>query len=168
MKNGANDAGEHPADIETRSGDLLQALDLDAIVNPVNCRGVMGRGLARQFAKRYPEIVRPYELACADGSLNTRQPHIIRLKGRGSRPVWVVNLATKQHWRDGSRLGWIESGLEDMYRRLDALGAQSVGVPPLGAGLGGLPWPEVEAVLREQASRIPGIRTVIYAPARPA
>ena len=83
---------------ENRRGDILQANDLDAVVNPVNCAGIMGKGLAQQFAKRYPEIVSPYRKACQSGTLTVSNPQIMPTKSE-RKPHYVVNLATKVHWK---------------------------------------------------------------------
>lgn len=149
--------------IETRSGDILAAADLEAIINPVNCRGVMGRGLAALFAIRYPQIVMPYRQACNTGLLSTETVFIQRVS-RHQLPAYVVNLATKQDWRHPSRLEWIQTGLADMYRQLAELEVGSVGIPALGAGLGGLDWEQVLTVIKRHSADNPAIRTVVYLP----
>ena len=154
---------EKSSKIETRSGDLFAAQDLEAIVNPVNCVGAMGKGLALQFARRYPQILKPYRQACGDRSLTVQQPQVLEVQPEGS-PRYVVNLATKIHWRNNSSIGWIEQGLASMYRQLTELGVSSVGIPALGAGLGGLPWPHVLAAIARHADQHPEIRTVVFAP----
>ncbi len=148
---------------ETRQGDILTAGDLQAIVNPVNCISTMGKGLARQFARQYPEILPPYLVACRDRTLTTERCLIHRLN-RDTNPQYVVNLATKRNWRNPSRIQWIDSGLDSLYRQLKELNIASVGIPPLGAGLGGLNWNEVKAVINRHAERNPEVRTVIFLP----
>lgn len=149
--------------VEYRRGDILKADDLDAIVNPVNCVGVMGKGLARQFASRYPQIVTPYRDACHTGKLTTERCFIQTVSREGS-PQYIVNLATKEDWRNPSRIEWIEAGMHDMYRQLEERGVWSVGIPALGAGLGGLRWQDVQEVIESRAKRNPKIRTVVFTP----
>ena len=156
-KPGPNGVSANP---EMRQGDILRAVDVDAVVNPVNCVGVMGKGLALQFARRYPEIVAPYRSACRAGELTVDHPQILRL-ARSARPLYVVNLATKQHWRNPSQLEWIDCGLADMYRQLESMSIESVAIPPLGSGLGGLPWRSVQEMILKHAEQHPRVRTVI-------
>ena len=151
--------------IETRRGDILRADDMQALVNPVNCLGTMGKGLARQFADRYPQIVIPYRQACQNGNLTTERCFVQRIRRKGM-PQHVVNLATKNDWRNPSRIEWINAGLQDMYRQLAALDVTSVGLPALGAGLGGLPWEAVLTVIKRHAGQNPDIRTVVFKPKR--
>ena len=152
-----------PTACETRPDDILAARDLEAIVNPVNCLGTMGKGLARQFAARYPEILEPYQKACREHTLTVKSPQIL-IVNHHKMPRYVVNLATKIHWRNPARIEYIETGLDDMYQQLAELEISSVGIPPLGAGLGGLRWERVRPVIEKHAARHPDIRTCIYLP----
>ena len=147
--------------IEQRTADILSARDIDAIANPVNCVGIMGKGLAIQFAQRFPEIVRPYERACRNTVLRPGKPLLHDL-GQESTPRWIVDFPTKDHWRNTSQLEWIETGLQNMYRQLREVGAASVGLPALGAGLGGLPWQDVLQVMERHAQRNADIKTVVF------
>ena len=152
-----------PTQHETRSQDILEANDVEAIVNPVNCVGSMGKGLALQFAKRYPSIIAPYRQACRDSVLTIHNPQILIVNQWGL-PKYVVNLATKIHWRNQSQMAWIESGLTKLYSELRDRGVTSVGIPPLGAGLGGLKWEDVLATINNHADRNDDIKTVIFTP----
>lgn len=81
----------------------------DALVNPVNCRGVLGAGLARAFKARFPAAYADsYAAACRDGRL--RPGSLAAWRDPGT-PTTVISLATKDHWRDPSRLEWIDAGL---------------------------------------------------------
>lgn len=154
---------ENQPNLELRRGDILGARDLEAVVNPVNCFGTMGAGLAQQFARRYPQIVDPYRKVCQRKRLTTDQPQILQVSD-DALPRYVVNLATKVHWKRPSRIEWIETGLQAMYRQLDDLEVGSVGLPALGAGLGGLPFGEVRQVIENHAGQYPEILTVLYLP----
>jgi O-acetyl-ADP-ribose deacetylase (regulator of RNase III) len=116
-----------------------------AIVNPVNCVGVMGGGLARQFANRYPEILPYYHTFCATGAFRPGNPF---LQTANDGKI-IVEFPTKDHFKDPSELEWVVSGMESL---VSLLGSDPVipscAVPPLGAGLGGLnPQDVLEAIL---------------------
>ena len=125
----------------------------DALVNPVNCKGLMGQGLALEFKKRFPECVQPYKTAVASGNLLPGtllfvhlivQPDLFSTK----RPA-VILFPTKNHWRDKSKIEWIDKGLRflrDNYRQWQI---NSVAIPQVGCGLGGLPWPEVKQLIEQ-------------------
>lgn len=120
------------------------------IVNPVNCHGVMGAGLARAFARRFPEIMPPYTAACASGKFVPGGVQLIGIdassgarRPRAEADLIVANLATKDHWRAPSRIEWVERGLGALAGRIAADGIESVAIPKLGAGLGGLDWETV-------------------------
>ena len=149
--------------METRQGNILAATDLEAIVNPVNCAGVMGKGLALQFARRYPQITRPYQTACRQSALTPDKPQIIELS-QDELPRYIVNLATKVRWQDPSRISWIDAGLSAMYQQLLDRNVTTVGLPALGTGLGQLPFTEVRELIAEHTQRNPDVRTVLYLP----
>ena len=113
--------------------DLLASDAFQAIANPVNCVGTMGAGLARQFAKRYPEILPPYRTACRTGKLRPGQVLLHRLR-QDHHPHYVVNFPTKDHFNGSSRLTWIEQGLRDMYPKLEEEGITTLALPALGTG----------------------------------
>ena len=123
-------------------------IDAEAIVNPVNCVGASGAGLARQFARRYPENDRLYRQACQDSRV---------MPGRGlitetglDNPGHIVNFPTKRHWRDESRLSNIRLGLRNLRRELLRRGIRSVALPALGVGLGGLDWRDVREIIERE------------------
>jgi O-acetyl-ADP-ribose deacetylase (regulator of RNase III) len=122
-------------------GDLLQA-DVDALVNAVNCVGVMGKGIALAFKNRFPANYRAYASACQQGQVRTGTMFVTWqdvLVG----PRWIINFPTKRDWRAPSQLAWIVSGLQDLRRFLVDEQVASVAIPALGAGNGGLDWPSV-------------------------
>lgn len=119
-------------------GNLLDA-DVDALVNAVNTAGVMGKGIALAFKQRFPANYQAYAAACQRGEVQTGRMFITDTQALLG-PRWIVNFPTKQHWRDPSRLEWVRSGLQDLRRFLLEADVQSVALPALGAGLGGLSW----------------------------
>jgi O-acetyl-ADP-ribose deacetylase (regulator of RNase III) len=132
--------------ITETTGDLLRD-DAQALVNAVNTVGVMGRGIARQFKRAFPDVFTAYAEACADGRVQPGHILPVRLSD-GDR--WVLNFPTKRHWRQRSRLDDIEAGLDDLARILVRLDIRSVAVPPLGCGNGGLNWSQVRPLIFEK------------------
>lgn len=133
-----------------RSGDLLQA-DAEVLVNPVNCVGIMGRGLALQFKRVWPGNFTAYEAACQRGELRPGRMLVVET-GQLANQKYIINFPTKQHWRDKSRMEDIDAGLTALVDEIRTRCVQSVAVPALGSGLGGLDWrdvrPRIEAALR--------------------
>lgn len=129
--------------IKYTTGDILSDR-ADAIVNTVNCVGVMGRGIALQFKKAWPKNFEAYAAACKQDEVRPGRMFVYET-GRLSPPRFIINFPTKRHWRGKSRLEDIESGLEDLRRVIAELGIDSIAIPPLGSGLGGLDWPEVRS-----------------------
>lgn len=127
-------------------GDLLQA-DVEALVNPVNTVGVMGKGLALKFKQAYPKNFQLYLAACRARTLAVGQ--LLVTHTRSARPRLVVNFPTKQHWRDPSQLEWIERGLHHLRTIVEAEGITSIAVPALGCGNGGLSWTEVQPLIEK-------------------
>lgn len=144
-------------------GDIL-ASNADAIINTVNCVGVMGRGLALQFKNAYPENFRAYKKACDAKRLEPGGLHIFD-RGSLERPHYIVNFATKGHWKAKSQLGDIKKGLVALRGEVAKLKMRSVAVPPLGCGLGGLDWNEVLPLIEETLGDLSDVEVVIYSPA---
>lgn len=148
--------------ISFASGNLLKQ-DVEAMVNPVNCVGVLGKGLALQFKRAFPEIVRPYEEACRSGDLRPGVVHVVDL-GEHHTPRWILNVPTKRHWRNPSRLDDVEAGTAELAATIQRLGIRSIAVPPLGCGNGGLPWESVRVVLIRYLDDLPEVQVSIFPP----
>jgi O-acetyl-ADP-ribose deacetylase (regulator of RNase III) len=142
-------------------GDIL-CDESEAIVNPVNCVGVMGRGLALQFRKAYPEVFKVYAEACKGGEV--RPGHMFVAETGEFVPRYVIHFPTKRHWRKPSRMEDIESGLADLAQLIRSQKLSSVAVPALGAGLGGLGWPLVRERIVAALDELAGVRITIYEP----
>lgn len=144
--------------IEFCKGNIFES-GCEAIVNPVNTVGVMGGGLAKLFKARYPEMFHHYVRAC-----NGMLPGDIYEWPTGNlfHPKYVLNLATKSHWRDPSEVEYIERGLEKLDLWIERNNPVSVAIPAIGCGLGGLPWGLVKARILYQFEDIyDGYSTVI-------
>ncbi|MGH3867175.1 MAG: macro domain-containing protein [Pseudonocardiaceae bacterium] len=122
--------------IHESHGNLLDS-DVEALVNTVNTVGVMGKGIALQFRRRFPDMFRAYERAAKRGEVSLGQMHVWDT-GAMTGPRFVINFPTKGHWRAHSRLSDIEAGLVDLVRVVQEKSISSIAVPPLGCGSGGL------------------------------
>jgi O-acetyl-ADP-ribose deacetylase (regulator of RNase III) len=142
-------------------GDLLRA-DVEALVNPVNCAGVMGKGLAAQFRRAFPENMAAYRAACERGEV--RPGRMLTVATGRDRPRFIINFPTKRHWRDASRLDDIDAGLAALADELRAWKIRSLAVPPLGCGLGGLDWDEVRPRIQRALAPLTDVHVLIYEP----
>lgn len=129
-------------------GDIFLA-PAEALVNPVNCVGVMGKGLALQFKQRFPANFHAYREACRKGLV--RPGKVFIFDTGGTSPRFIINFPTKRHWRDRSRLEDIRAGLRDLAREVASRCISSVAIPPIGCGLGGLMRTEVFPLIRSFA-----------------
>lgn len=144
--------------IEYCEGNLMESA-CEAIVNTVNCIGVMGKGIALKFKQRYPEVFRAYNSACRRGEVRVGQVHCLR----ASDGKLVINFPTKEHWRNSSRIEWIEEGMRDLVRAVRAHEVKSLAMPRLGCGNGGLDWDDVHPVVVEGLSPVKDdVRVTIY------
>ncbi len=144
------------------TGDVLQS-DAEALVNTVNCVGIMGRGIALQFKNSYPDNFKYYKQAC-DAHEVVPGKMLIYETGLLTNPRYIINFPTKRHWKGKSRLEDIESGLDALVADIKQLNIRSIAIPPLGSGLGGLPWATVKQLIQQRMSDVPGVRVVIYEP----
>lgn len=141
-----------------RKGNLFDS-GAQTLVNTVNTVGVMGKGIALEFKRRFPDMFADYERRCAAGQVRLGEPYL----WQGRLDPWVINFPTKGHWRSASRLADIEHGLSFLADRLEDWGVTSLAVPPLGAGSGGLDWPTVGPTIYRHLSALP-IPVTLYAP----
>ncbi len=145
------------------TGDILEE-DAEALVNTVNTVGVMGKGIALQFKRRFPGNYQAYRQACDAGEVTPGRMFVWRTDQLG-RPHWIVNFPTKRHWKAKSRIEDIEAGLRDLQRVVLDLGIQSLAVPPLGCGNGGLSWSVVRPLIERYLGAVEGVRVAVYEPA---
>ena len=146
---------------ELVKGDLLDS-DVEALVNTVNCVGVMGRGLALQFKRRFPRNYADYRSACDAGEVAIGRVHVHET-GLFA-PRYVFNFPTKNHWRNPSTLAYVRTGLDSLESEIRRLGVRSVGIPALGCDLGGLEWDDVMPLIVATVTRIPGLHAMLFEP----
>ena len=131
--------------VNIKHGDLLKDKS-EAIVNTVNCVGVMGKGIALQFKQRWPQNYKDYEAACKRGELEPGKV-FIHDRGEWSEPRFIINFPTKIDWRGKSKIEYIEQGLRDLVSQVERLRIKSIALPPLGCGNGGLDWQTVKHLI---------------------
>ncbi len=163
------------------TGNLLEA-DVDALVNTVNTVGVMGKGIALQFKNAFPDNFEAYRQACKDEAVRLGEMFVFEVPAResqpldeldstmfelapasASRPRWIINFPTKAHWRNRTRLGHIEAGLDDLRGRIAQQGIESIAVPALGCGNGGLEWSDVAPLIRSRLADL-DVEVHLYPP----
>lgn len=149
--------------IRFKRGDILEE-KVDALVNTVNCVGVMGRGVALQFKNEWPLNFRAYAAACTRGDVQPGRMFVFETSR--SQPRFIVNFPTKRHWRGKSRIEDIESGLRALVAEVRQRGIISIALPPLGAGLGGLDWKEVRPRIEQAFAALPDVDVIVFEPAR--
>jgi O-acetyl-ADP-ribose deacetylase (regulator of RNase III) len=138
--------------IEYKSGDILKE-DVEAIVNPVNCRGIMGKGLALQFKDKYPENFRQYKEACKNNEIVPGKMFIYYTNS-SMKPRYIINFPTKLDWRSSSKIEYINKGLDDLAKEIERLFIQSIAIPPLGCGFGNLDWDIVNRLIVTKLSKV--------------
>lgn len=147
--------------IEFVHGNILEA-DCEALVNPVNCVGVMGKGLALQFKKAFPINFENYQEWCNDE--NPVCPAVFGSTTRLPKPEWILNFATKNHWHNKSNYHDIHKGLYLLADAVRDLNIKSIAIPALGCGNGELKWKIVKPLIIEITGRLKDVRTIIYEP----
>jgi O-acetyl-ADP-ribose deacetylase (regulator of RNase III) len=145
-----------------KKGDILGA-DAEALVNTVNCVGIMGRGVALQFKNAFPANFGAYAKACKANDVVPGRMFVFETHALAN-PRYIINFPTKRHWRGKSRLEDIDSGLESLVDEVRSRNIRSVAIPPLGAGLGGLEWSEVRPRIERAFAPLFDIDVTVYEP----
>ncbi len=148
--------------IEFTTGDILRT-DVEALVNTVNCVGIMGRGIALQFKNTYPENFRAYAAACSRNEVQPGRMFVFEAHELGG-PRFIINFPTKRHWRGKSRMEDIEAGLVALAGEIRHRGIRSIAIPPLGSGLGGLNWADVRSRIDAALRSFNDLRVIIFEP----
>lgn len=129
---------------EVHGGDILNS-HCHALVNTVNCVGVMGKGLALAFAKQYPDMLFDYKRKCRTKQVRPGVPYVYHV----SPNQMIINFPTKDHWRRPSQIRWIEQGLKILRGCLREWGVKSIAIPALGCQNGGLNWKDVKPLIEK-------------------
>jgi O-acetyl-ADP-ribose deacetylase (regulator of RNase III) len=148
--------------VEITRGNLIET-DTEALVNTVNCVGYMGKGIALQFKKAFPDNFNAYERACRTGELKPGKMFVFST-GSLVNPKYVINFPTKRDWREKSRIEDIQIGLTSLINEIRKLGVSSVALPPLGCGLGGLRWEDVRPLIERAFAALPEVHVVLFEP----
>jgi O-acetyl-ADP-ribose deacetylase (regulator of RNase III) len=147
--------------VETK-GNLLEA-EAEALVNTVNIVGVMGKGIALQFKRAFPENYAVYERQCKEGKVKPGSVLVVENRALAG-PRFIINFPTKRHWRGSARLEDIESGLLSLVEEVKRRKIGSIAVPPLGCGNGGLHWEDVRPRIVSAFVQLPHVRVLLYPP----
>jgi O-acetyl-ADP-ribose deacetylase (regulator of RNase III) len=139
-------------------GDIFKS-PAQVITNTVNCVGVMGKGVALEFKNRYPQMFNDYKAKCDQGHVKPGQPYLWE-----DNSTQILNFPTKRDWRDNSLLQDIEDGLKYLAGSYERMGLQSIAMPALGCGLGGLKWSEVQQLILKHLGSIPDLDVYVYEP----
>ncbi len=149
--------------IEITQGNILRA-NTEALVNTVNCVGYMGKGIALQFKKAFPENFKAYRRACGAENVVPGKMFVFATNSFVN-PKYIINFPTKRHWRGKSRLGDIESGLRTLTEEVKKSDISSIAIPPLGCGLGGLNWDTVRPMIEKAFAELPSVQVLLFEPA---
>lgn len=148
--------------IEFVHGDLFEA-EVEALVNAVNCVGVMGKGLALQFKHKFPENFAAYKTACKESRVLPGQMFVYE-PDQAELPKYIINFPTKRHWRTKSLMEDIQLGLAALRDDVERLRISSIAIPPLGCGLGGLEWDRVREKIEFAFGPMSKVRALVFEP----
>ena len=149
---------------EFKQGNILKDKS-EAIINTVNCVGVMGRGIAFQFKQVYPDNFKEYKRSCDKGEFQLGNMFVYSLESLFN-PKYIINFPTKNHWKDKSKINDIESGLISLKDTIKKYKIKSIAIPPLGCGLGGLNWDEVKLLIKKTFNDVKNVDFIIYEPSK--
>jgi O-acetyl-ADP-ribose deacetylase (regulator of RNase III) len=148
--------------IKLITGNMLDSA-AEVLVNTVNTVGVMGKGIALQFKKAYPNNFKAYVEACDRGEIAIGKLFITRDLNIASGEKIIVNFPTKKDWRKPSEYSYIEQGLDALVRFIEKEKPSSIAIPPLGAGNGGLEWEKVKQLIDKKLGQL-NLDIYVYEP----
>jgi O-acetyl-ADP-ribose deacetylase (regulator of RNase III) len=149
--------------LKLKRGNLLEE-NTEALVNTVNCVGVMGKGIALQFKQAFPENFKQYQKACRKHEVQPGRMFTVTTRSL-LNPRYIINFPTKRHWRQKSLIEDIKAGLAALVQEVQSLGIQSIAIPPLGCGNGGLDWADVKPLIVSAFEPLPDIEVILFEPA---
>jgi O-acetyl-ADP-ribose deacetylase (regulator of RNase III) len=144
------------------TGNILES-DAEAIINTVNTVGVMGKGIALQFKKAYPDNFKLYVEACKNKAIDIGKLFVTREGNLNATEKIIINFPTKKDWKKPSEYVFVEEGLNDLIRVINQYQIKSIAIPPLGAGNGGLEWERVKRIIEQKLNDCP-IDILVYEP----
>lgn len=146
--------------MEIRRGNIFES-ETQALINPVNTQGIMGKGLAYQFKIKYPNNFKNYENFCLKGDFDVGTDLIYTEEN----DKVIINFPTKRSWRENSKIEYIEIGLKKLEELLKNLDIKSVAIPPIGAGNGKLDWNSVKEEIEKFEKRMSkDVNVIVYEP----
>jgi len=148
--------------IDLIKGNLLEART-EALVNTVNTVGVMGKGIALQFREAFPENYKFYQKACKQEKVKIGKMLVFDM-GHFTNPRYIINFPTKKHWKEKSKIEYIEAGLVDLKHVIHEYEIKSIALPPLGCGSGGLDWNVVRPLITRSLDNLDDVKVIIYEP----
>lgn len=134
-------------------GNIFES-NAEALVNTVNTDGVMGKGIALQFKKLFPYNFKAYTIACANQTIGIGKLLVLEDSSLITSAKTIINFPTKTSWRKPSEYDFIEKGLDDLVRIIEDNNIESIAIPPLGAGNGGLKWEKVKTLIDEKLANL--------------
>lgn len=143
--------------------DNLLAAKADALVNTVNCVGVMGKGIALQFKQAFPRNFDAYLKACKAHQVHPGRMFVFTTMNQ-AKPRLIINFPTKTHWKTKSRLEYVSDGLKDLLRIIREYQIDSIAIPSLGCGNGGLEWDDVKPLIEKAMAEVPDVEVFVYPP----
>lgn len=144
------------------TGNILES-DAQALINTVNTVGVMGKGIALQFKKAYHNNYKAYTEACKKNEVAVGRLFVTKDSNLNSGEKYIINFPTKTDWRKPSEYSYVETGLDDLIKVIYEKDIQSVAIPPLGAGNGGLDWGKVKRIIEQKLHDL-NIAITVYEP----
>lgn len=142
-------------------GNILES-EAQALVNTVNTVGVMGKGIALQFKRAFPENFKIYSKACKKGELTIGKLLVTKVNSTLGEKI-IINFPTKKDWRKPSEYKYIELGLEELIKVIKTYKIKSIAIPPLGSGNGGLIWEKVKTLIVRKLENV-NIDVFVYEP----
>lgn len=148
-----------------REGDLF-AEPVETLVNTVNCVGVMGKGVALEFKRRWPANFKAYKKLCDDKQLVPGKLFVFETGElfASEGPKYLINFPTKDHWRAKSQISYVEDGLDALVKAIRDYNIKSIAMPPLGCGNGGLDWADVKPLIAAKLGSLDGVEIVVFPP----
>lgn len=148
--------------IKFLTGNILDS-KAEALINTVNTVGIMGKGIALQFKKAYPNNFKAYHQACKNEQVKIGKLFVTKDDNLTSGEKIIINFPTKKDWRKPSEYEYIEKGLKDLLNIIDIYNIKSIAIPPLGAGNGGLEWEKVKNIIFQYLNHL-DIEILVYEP----